>query len=126
MMTDTSTNTDIGPMRLTYQEAVAEAVTYASSGAGLVWYMGASEISARQFIDDCAGALSPVQPYWITFPSGCSVHAMPWRPERLRGKKGLAICGDAERQDEWIKATGGLVLWGGRRVIVSGEVTVPS
>lgn len=129
----------------TAYESVKVASTRAADGGSDVWFMITSQQDAREFINECATwvkNLSPamecapgideydwiedddpvaVQTYRISFPSGFSIHALPSRPARLRGKKGYAICDEAAHQDldAWLKASGALMMWGGRRAIIS-------
>lgn len=126
-------------------ESVEVASTRASDGGCNVWFMSTSQDDAREFIHECSRwvyRFAPImrvcpdvetydwideedpvsiQTYRITFPSGFAIHALPSRPARLRGKKGYAICDEAAHQDldAWLKASGALKMWGGRRAIIS-------
>jgi len=135
----------LGITWVTACEAVEVASTPKEDGGSDVWFMTTSQDDAREFISDCAGWIETlsdamdanpeideydwIEPddreavltFRITFPSGFAIHALPSRPARLRGKKGYAICDEAAHQDldAWLKASGALRIWGGRRAIIS-------
>jgi phage FluMu gp28-like protein len=128
-------------------EAVMVASTRKGEGGLDVYYMSTGQGDARDFINECmrwiVEQFSPImraipeieefdwiddedpvsiQTFRIRFPSGFSIYALPSRPARMRGKKRcLAILDEAAQNDldAWLKATGALKFWGGRRAIIS-------
>lgn len=136
----------IGVTWATAYEAVEVAASSPDSGGMDVWYMANALDDAREFIDDCAWWVERLKPlvdelsaatgvrdeiiqddddilaFTIRFASGFKIHALTSKPRRLRGKDGYAILDEAAFHDdfeEWLKAAGAFLIWGGRVAVIS-------